>query len=203
MTNEEKIAELEAVVRQLNLDKLQGNLNMTSRHGNSYWNMQSEKHPITRPYDGNDRQFVSVFQHERYVEFVKASPHLQDYWRSPMYLSQRKPDRYLEVCSNIHRGDFFGCGNHKQVGQIYRKIANIQCGLSPEHQKPSPAGPGGIYITYSIGGDIGGHWCEPTHDGFVLTNHFIWLPTPERLRFAGFLVEAEVLWNLMREILIP
>jgi hypothetical protein len=201
VTSEEKIAELEEVIRKLNLDKLQGNQNMTSRHGNTYWNHVSDRHPITRPYDGNDRQFVSVFADVRYADFLKASPHLQDYWRAPMYLVDRKPDGYREACSNIHRGDFFGCGNTKQVGQVYRKITNIQCGLSPEHQKPSPAGPGGIYITYSIGGDIGGHWSEPTHDGFTLTNHFLWLPTPDRLLFAGFPVEAETLWHLIVDIL--
>jgi hypothetical protein len=68
------------------------------------------------------------------------------------------------------------------------------------HQKPSPAGQGGCYLTYLIGGDIGGHWYNPTHDDFTATKHFLWLPTTERLMFSGFLQQAEELKSIVNEI---
>lgn len=200
MTSEERIAELEELVRQLNLEKIQGSLDQRSRYGNLYWDWPTRTEGITRPYAGNDRQFVSMFEDERYVKFVGDHPKLQEYWHSQMYLVKRDPDGYMQVCSNIHRGDFFGCGSHERVGQVYRKIEHIQCGLSPEYQKSSPQGLGGNYLSYSIGGNIGGHWCEPSHDYLTETMHFIWLPTVERLMFSGFAKEAGELSLVLCEI---
>lgn len=136
--------------------------------------------------------FVSLFANELYADFIRQHGELQKYWHSPMYC-KRQPGGYMEVCSNIHRGDFFGCGNTSQVGHVYNKITTIQRGLDREHQKPSPAGQGGNYLSYYIGGDIGGHWHNPTHDDFISGGYFLWLPTIERLMFSGFFQQAEEL----------
>lgn len=182
----QRIAELEDQLRQVqkgSLDKWQLE---KSRAGNIYWDYDSETQAKERPYEGSDNQFVSIFASDNYRQFIADHPELQEYWRSPMYCIDRKPDGYKEVCSNIHRGDYFGCGDTRQVGHIYAKITNIQCSLKPEYRKPSPLKDESVYLSYWIGGDIGGHWHKPTHDDFTATNHFIWLPTIERLIFAGF-----------------
>ena len=201
MSLKKRIEELEEQLRLAQTNRLTQVQLEKSRLGNIYWDYDSDLHTKTRPYEGNDRQFVSLFTNERYASFIKQHDELQQYWRSPLYCIERKPDKYKEVCSNIHRGDFFGCGKTSQVGHIYNKITVIQCGLKPEHQKPSPAGQGGNYLAYYIGGDIGGHWYNPTHDDFTATKHFLWLPTPERLLFAGFPQQAANLSSLINEIL--
>ena len=155
----------------------------------------------TRLYEGNDKKFVEVFADPRYATWINNTPQLQTYWSEPMYCLKRKPDGYIQVVSNIHLGDFFGCGKTSQVGLIYSKILHIQCSMPPEKQKPSPDGQGGNYISYSISGDIGGHWYSPLHDDFIKTGHFLWLPTPERLAFAGFFTEGQELHLLMRDII--
>lgn len=200
MTSEERIAELEEQLRLVQANRLAQVELEKSRLGNVYWEYDSDTHAKTRPYEGNDRQFVSLFADERYAKFVKDHDELQQYWSSPLYCVKRQPDGYLEVCSNIHRGDFFGCGRTSQVGCVYNKITHIQCGLKREHQKPSPARQGGNYLTYYIGGDIGGHWYNPTHDDFVATGYFLWLPTIERLMFAGFQRQAGELRSILDEI---
>lgn len=202
MTAEDRIAELEEQLRLVQLGRLKEVQLEQSRCGNIYWDYDSDKHAKTRPYEGSDRQFVSLFADERYAKFIRDHDELQTYWRSPMYCIDRQPDGYKEVCSNVHRGDLFGCGRTSQVGHVYHKITNIQCSVSREHQKPSPAGEGGNYITYYIGGDIGGHWYHPTHDDFTATRHFLWMPTIERLIFAGFEQQAQELKSIVSEIVL-
>jgi hypothetical protein len=202
MNSEKRIAELEEQLRLVQGNRMKQVELEKSRLGNIYFDYDSDTHAKTRPYEGNDRQFVSMFADERYAKFIKEHDELQQYWRSPMYCINRQPDGYKEVCSNIHRGDFFGCGRTSQVGHIYQKVTHIQCGLKRWHQKPSPAGQGGCYLTYLIGGDIGGHWYNPTHDDFTATEHFLWLPTTERLMLSGFLRQAEELKSIVGEIVL-
>jgi hypothetical protein len=201
MNSEARIAELEEQLRLVQKNQLEKVQLEKSRLGNVYWDYDSDKEARTRPYEGNDRDFVSVFANEQYAKFIQEHKELQEYWRSPMYCIKRQPDGYKQVCSNIHRGDFFGCGKTSQVGHVYNKITHIQCGLKKEYQKPSPAGQGGNYITYNLGGDIGGHWYNPTHDDFTATGHFLWLPTIERLMFAGFPRQAGELRGIMNDII--
>jgi hypothetical protein len=150
--------------------------------------------------NGNRPQFFTVFAHPLYSSYVSEHQCLQKHWNSPMFLRERRSDGYSEVCSNIHAGDFFGCGETAQVGIVCRKILMLQGGLNPEHQKPSPAGQGGNYLSYDIDGDIGGHFRHPTHDDFTKASYFLWLPTPLRLEFAGFVDQAKVLREIMSDI---
>jgi hypothetical protein len=83
---------------------------------------------------------------------------------------------------------------------MYGKITHVQAALDKQYQRPSPAGEGGDYLSYRMGGDIGGHWYEPLHDDFVLTKHFKWLPTVDRLRFAGFKEQAVELQSICEKI---
>jgi hypothetical protein len=150
--------------------------------------------------NGNQPQFRKVFAHDLYSSYISEHQCLQRYWNSPMFLRKRRSDGYLEVCSNIHIGDFFGCGTTAQVGIVCQKALVLQGTLKPEYQKPSPAGQGGNYLKYDINGDIGGHLRHPTHDDFTKGSYFLWLPTPLRLEFAGFVNQAKVLREIMSHI---
>lgn len=150
----------------------------------------------------NQPQFVNIFSHPAYEAFLKNNPEAQEYWSAPMFLRMRPSDGYNEVCSNIHAGDFFGLGKPSQVGIVYNKITNIQGELDKKYQKNSPAGDGGNYLSYEIGGNIGGHWHSPTHEEFTKDKYFMWLPTPSRLHFAGFRREAAALEQYLHYILV-
>lgn len=148
----------------------------------------------------NQPQFKNIFEHPKYTEFISTYDYLQEYWNAPMYVRIRKQDGYKEVCSNIQIGDFFHCGSTWRMGIVRSKITHIQTSILPINQKYSPVGEGGNYLSYELGGDIGGHWYSQEHDTFVLNKHFIWLPTSDRLVFSGFTQEAENLRSLVSEI---
>ena len=201
MDKDKRIEELEDKLRQIKLGDLNARAAKKSYLGNIYF--PNNQTAVCRPYEGNDNCYLMIFKDDRYRAFLDQHPDLQTYWRAPMYLVERQTDGYKLVCTNIQQGDYFGCGTHKQIGIVYRKLTAIQASIAKENRMPSPGNDdakNGNYIKYYIGGDIGGHDTMPDHDRFTTSEHFMWLPTPSRLLFSGYHGLASDLMHLMVDI---
>ncbi|MBW4469301.1 MAG: hypothetical protein KME45_03455 [Stenomitos rutilans HA7619-LM2] len=162
---------------------------------------------IKRPIDAKYGQscLVDLIKHQNYLTYCYASKTIQDYWCRSEYvvypINKAMQQPVPIVTSNINPGDFFNLGKTPtpQIGIVYRKLTIIQSGLNQEQWKPSPNKPGGDYLKYEIGGDIGGFFYTQPHNELA-SGFFVWLPLPCQLIAADLLDEAQALQTILLEI---